>query len=339
MSIRIAINGFGRIGRNIVRALYQHQQSNPYSALQIVAINDLGPAITNAHLLEFDSVHGRFNGTVAHDDEHLFVNGDSIKLLQQRDPSKLPWGELNIDLVLECTGLFTKREQSQAHIDAGASKVIVSAPGTSLDATIVYGVNHETLTGTERIISNASCTTNCLAPMAKILNDAFGIEQGQMTTIHSYTNDQLLTDGMHSDLYRARSATQSMIPTKTGAAVAVGLVLPELAGRLNGMAMRVPTINVSVVDLTFIARAETDAQAVNKAMLKAITNNPNLAHIMEYVDKPLVSVDFNHSAKSSCFDSNQTCVQGKLVKVMSWYDNEWGFCNRMLDTSLALMNH
>jgi len=339
MSIRIAINGFGRIGRNIVRALYQHQQSNPYSALQIVAINDLGPAITNAHLLEFDSVHGRFNGTVAHDDEHLFVNGDSIKLLQQRDPSKLPWGELNIDLVLECTGLFTKREQSQAHIDAGAGKVIISAPGTSLDATIVYGVNHETLTGTERIISNASCTTNCLAPMAKILNDAFGIEQGQMTTIHSYTNDQLLTDGMHSDLYRARSATQSMIPTKTGAAVAVGLVLPELAGRLNGMAMRVPTINVSVVDLTFIARAETDAQAVNKAMLKAITNNPNLAHIMEYVDKPLVSVDFNHSAKSSCFDSNQTCVQGKLVKVMSWYDNEWGFCNRMLDTSLALMNH
>lgn len=339
MSIRIAINGFGRIGRNIVRALYQHQQSNPYSALQIVAINDLGPALTNAHLLEFDSVHGRFNGTVAHDDEHLFVNGDSIKLLQQRDPSKLPWGELNIDLVLECTGLFTKREQSQAHIDAGAGKVIISAPGTSLDATIVYGVNHETLTGTERIISNASCTTNCLAPMAKILNDAFGIEQGQMTTIHSYTNDQLLTDGMHSDLYRARSATQSMIPTKTGAAVAVGLVLPELAGRLNGMAMRVPTINVSVVDLTFIARAETDAQAVNKAMLKAITNNPNLAHIMEYVDKPLVSVDFNHSAKSSCFDSNQTCVQGKLVKVMSWYDNEWGFCNRMLDTSLALMNH
>ena len=339
MSIRIAINGFGRIGRNIVRALYQHQQSNPYSALQIVAINDLGPAITNAHLLEFDSVHGRFNGTVAHDDEHLFVNGDSIKLLQQRDPSKLPWGELNIDLVLECTGLFTKREQSQAHIDAGAGKVIISAPGTSLDATIVYGVNHETLTGTERIISNASCTTNCLAPIAKILNDAFGIEQGQMTTIHSYTNDQLLTDGVHSDLYRARSATQSMIPTKTGAAVAVGLVLPELAGRLNGMAMRVPTINVSVVDLTFIARAETDAQAVNKAMLKAITNNPNLAHIMEYVDKPLVSVDFNHSAKSSCFDSNQTCVQGKLVKVMSWYDNEWGFCNRMLDTSLALMNH
>ena len=339
MSIRIAINGFGRIGRNIVRALYQHQQSNPYSALEIVAINDLGPAITNAHLLEFDSVHGRFNGTVAHDDEHLFVNGDSIKLLQQRDPSKLPWGELNIDLVLECTGLFTKRAQSQAHIDAGAGKVIVSAPGTSLDATIVYGVNHETLTGTERIISNASCTTNCLAPMAQILNNAFGIEQGQMTTIHSYTNDQLLTDGMHSDLYRTRSATQSMIPTKTGAAVAVGLVLPELAGRLNGMAMRVPTINVSVVDLTFIARAETDAQAVNKAMLKAITNNPNLAHIMEYVDKPLVSVDFNHSAKSSCFDSNQTCVQGKLVKVMSWYDNEWGFCNRMLDTSLALMNH
>jgi glyceraldehyde 3-phosphate dehydrogenase len=339
MSIRIAINGFGRIGRNIVRALHQHQQSNPYSALEIVAINDLGPAKTNAHLLEFDSVHGRFNGTVTHDDEHLFVNGNRIKLFQQRDPSKLPWGELKIDLVLECTGLFTKREQSQAHIDAGAGKVIVSAPGTDLDATIVYGVNHKTLTGNERIISNASCTTNCLAPMAKILNDAFGIEQGQMTTIHSYTNDQLLTDGMHADLYRARSATQSMIPTKTGAAAAVGLVLPELAGRLNGMAMRVPTINVSVVDLTFIANVETDAQAVNKAIHDAITNNPDLAHIMEYVDKPLVSVDFNHSSKSSCFDSNQTCVQGKLVKVMSWYDNEWGFCNRMLDTSLALMTH
>ena len=326
MSIRIAINGFGRIGRNIVRALYQHQQSSPYSALEIVAINDLGPAKTNAHLLEFDSVHGRFNGTVAHDGEHLFINGDSIKLFQQRDPSKLPWRELQIDLVLECTGLFTKREQCQAHIDAGATKVIVSAPGTNLDATIVYGVNHETLTGSERIISNASCTTNCLAPMAKILNDAFGIEQGQMTTIHSYTNDQLLTDGMHSDLYRARSATQSMIPTKTGAATAVGLVLPELAGRLNGMAMRVPTINVSAVDLTFIANVETDAQTVNTAMNDAITNHPGLGHIMEYVDKPLVSVDFNHSSKSSCFDSNQTCVQGRLVKVMSWYDNEWGFC-------------
>jgi glyceraldehyde 3-phosphate dehydrogenase len=339
MSIRIAINGFGRIGRNIVRALYQHQQSSPYLALEIVAINDLGPAKTNAHLLEFDSVHGRFNGTVAHDDEHLFINGDSIKLFQQRDPSKLPWRELQIDLVLECTGLFTKREQCQAHIDAGATKVIVSAPGTNLDATIVYGVNHETLTGSERIISNASCTTNCLAPMAKILNDAFGIEQGQMTTIHSYTNDQLLTDGMHSDLYRARSATQSMIPTKTGAATAVGLVLPELAGRLNGMAMRVPTINVSVVDLTFIANVETDAQAVNTTMHDAITNHPGLGHIMEYVDKPLVSVDFNHNSKSSCFDSNQTCVQGRLVKVMSWYDNEWGFCNRMLDTSLALMAH
>ncbi len=339
MSIRIAINGFGRIGRNIVRALYQHQQSNPFSALEIVAINDLGLAKTNAHLLEFDSVHGRFNGTVAHNDEHLFVNGDSIKLFQQRDPSKLPWGELKIDLVLECTGLFTKREQSQAHIDAGAGKVIVSAPGTNLDATIVYGVNHETLTGNERIISNASCTTNCLAPMAKILNDAFGIEQGQMTTIHSYTNDQLLTDGMHSDLYRARSATQSMIPTKTGAAAAVGLVLPELAGRLNGMAVRVPTINVSLVDLTFIAKSQTNNHEINQVIQSAITADPLLAHIMEYVEKPLVSVDFNHSAKSSCFDSNHTHAQGKLVKVMAWYDNEWGFSNRMLDTSLALMHH
>lgn len=337
MSIRIAINGFGRIGRNIVRAIYENNPANYQQAFEIVAINDLGPAKTNAHLLEFDSVHGRFSSTVTHDEEHLYINGDSIKLFQQRDPSKLPWRELSVDLVLECTGLFTKREQCQAHLDAGAGKVIVSAPGTNLDATIVYGVNHATLTGNERIISNASCTTNCLAPMAKILNDAFGIEQGQMTTIHAYTNDQLLTDGMHADLYRARSATQSMIPTKTGAAAAVGLVLPELAGRLNGMAMRVPTINVSVVDLTFISKLETDTKAVNQAVHNAITNNPHLAHIMEYVDQPLVSVDFNHSPKSSCFDSNQTCVQGKLVKVMSWYDNEWGFCNRMLDTSLVLM--
>ncbi len=338
MTIRVAINGFGRIGRNIVRALYEKPLSSPYSQIEIVAVNDLGPAKTNAHLLEFDSVHGRFNGNIAHDDDHLFINDDRIKLFQQRDPSQLPWAELKIDLVLECTGLFTKRNQCQAHIDAGASKVIVSAPGTDLDATIVYGVNHDTLTGEERIISNASCTTNCLAPMAKVLNEAFGIEQGQMTTIHAYTNDQLLTDGMHGDLYRARSATQSMIPTKTGAAAAVGLVLPELSGRLNGMAMRVPTINVSVVDLSFITKANTDAAAVNKAMHDAISNNPDLAHVMEYVNKPLVSVDFNHSSKSSCFDSSQTCVQGNLVKVMSWYDNEWGFSNRMLDTSLALMS-
>mgnify|MGYP001322640780 CR=1 FL=1 len=337
MSIRIAINGFGRIGRNIIRAIYENSPANYQHAFEIVAINDLGPAKTNAHLLEFDSVHGRFNGTVVHDEEHLFINGDRIKLLQQRDPSQLPWNQLNIDLVLECTGLFTQRQECQAHLDAGADKVIVSAPGTNLDATIVYGVNHHTLTGNERIISNASCTTNCLAPMAKILNDAFGIEQGQMTTIHSYTNDQLLTDGIHTDLYRARSATQSMIPTKTGAAAAVGLVLPELAGCLNGMAMRVPTINVSVIDLTFIAKRETDTQAVNQAVQDAMLSNPHLAQIMEYVDQPLVSVDFNHSPKSSCFDSSQTCVQGKLVKIMSWYDNEWGFCNRMLDTSLALM--
>jgi glyceraldehyde 3-phosphate dehydrogenase len=339
MSIRIAINGFGRIGRNTLRALYQQQAKNPYSELEIVAINDLGPPQTNAHLLEFDSVHGRFDGTVDNDAEYLYLNGDSIKLYQQRDPSQLPWRQLNIDLVLECTGLFTQRHQAQAHLDAGAGKVIVSAPGTNLDATIVYGVNHETLTGNERIISNASCTTNCLAPMAKILNDAFGIEQGQMTTIHSYTNDQLLTDGMHSDLYRARSATQSMIPTKTGAAAAVGLVLPELAGRLNGMAVRVPTINVSLVDLTFIAKSQTNNYEINQVMQSAITADPLLARIMEYVEKPLVSVDFSHSAKSSCFDSNHTHAQGKLVKVMAWYDNEWGFSNRMLDTSLALMHH
>jgi glyceraldehyde 3-phosphate dehydrogenase len=339
MSIRIAINGFGRIGRNTLRALYQQQANKPYSELEIVAINDLGPPQTNAHLLEFDSVHGRFDGTIDNDAEHLYINGDSIKLYQQRDPSQLPWRQLNIDLVLECTGLFTQRHQAQAHLDAGAGKVLISAPGTDLDATIVYGVNHNALTGNERIVSNASCTTNCLAPVVNILNQAVGIIQGQMTTIHAYTNDQLLTDGLHSDLYRARSATQSMIPTKTGAAAAVGLVLPELAGRLDGMAIRVPTINVSLVDLTFIAKSTTSKQQINQAIQGAIHQDPLLAHIMEYVEKPLVSVDFNHSSKSSCFDSSHTHTQDKLVKVMAWYDNEWGFCNRMLDTSLALMHH
>ena len=339
MSIRIAINGFGRIGRNIVRAIYESQDQNYRSNIEIIAINDLGPAGTNAHLLQFDSVHGRFNDQIEHDEQNLYVNGDTIKLYQQRDPSQLPWRELNIDLVLECTGLFTQRQKAQAHLDAGAAKVLISAPGTCLDATIVYGVNHETLTGQERIVSNASCTTNCLAPMAKILDQAIGIEQGQMTTIHSYTNDQQLTDGLHSDLYRARSATQSMIPTKTGAAAAVGLVLPQLAGRLDGMAIRVPTINVSLVDLTFIAKTNTNREQVNQVIQQAMADDPQLNYIMDYITAPLVSVDFNHSAKSSSFDANHTQVQGNLVKVMAWYDNEWGFCNRMLDTSLALMHH
>ena len=337
MSIRIAINGFGRIGRNIVRAIYESGPNGYNKNFEIVAINDLGSPQTNAHLLQFDSVHGRFNGQVEHDDHHLYINQDKIHLYQLKDPGQLPWKALNIDLALECTGLFTHRKDAQAHIDAGAHKVLISAPGQDLDATIVYGVNHNTLTGQERIISNASCTTNCLAPLAKILDQAVGIKQGQMTTIHAYTNDQLLTDGLHSDLYRARSATASMIPTKTGAAAAVGLVLPQLDGRLDGMAIRVPTINVSLVDFTFVAATETSAETINQLVKNAISSDPELAYIMDYVSQPLVSVDFNHCAKSSNFDSNHTRAQGSLVKVMAWYDNEWGFSNRMLDTSLALM--
>ena len=339
MSIRIAINGFGRIGRNIVRAIYESGPNGYNKNFEIVAINDLGSPQTNAHLLQFDSVHGRFNGQVEHDDHHLYINQDKIHLYQLKDPGQLPWKALNIDLVLECTGLFTHRKDAQAHIDAGAHKVLISAPGQDLDATIVYGVNHNALTGQERIISNASCTTNCLAPLAKILDQAVGIKQGQMTTIHAYTNDQLLTDGLHSDLYRARSATASMIPTKTGAAAAVGLVLPQLDGRLDGMAIRVPTINVSLVDFTFVAATETSAKTINQLVKNAISSDPELAYIMDYVSQPLVSVDFNHCAKSSNFDSNHTRAQGSLVKVMAWYDNEWGFSNRMLDTSLALMHH
>jgi len=337
VSIRIAINGFGRIGRDIVRAIYESGPVGYNQNFEIVAINDLGSPQTNAHLLQFDSVHGRFNGHVEYDDQHLYINQDKIHLYQLKDPSQLPWKALNIDLVLECTGLFTHRKGAQAHIDAGAHKVLISAPGQDLDATIVYGVNHHTLTGQERIISNASCTTNCLAPLAKILDQAVGIKQGQMTTIHAYTNDQLLTDGLHSDLYRARSATASMIPTKTGAAAAVGLVLPQLDGRLDGMAIRVPTINVSLVDFTFVAAIETSAHDINQHVKNAISSDPELAYIMDYVSQPLVSVDFNHCAKSSNFDSNHTRAQGSLVKVMAWYDNEWGCSNRMLDSSLALM--
>ena len=335
MAVRIAINGFGRIGRNVFRALYE---GNYRDQLQVVAINDLGDARTNAHLLKYDSVHGHFNAEVSHDKNRLMVNGDKISLSQVRSPSDLPWAQLEVDVVFECTGLFTSRDTAQGHIDAGANKVIVSAPGKDMDATIVYGVNHNTLTGDETIISNASCTTNCLAPIAQALNAVIGIEQGQMTTIHAYTNDQNLSDVYHSDLYRARSATMSMIPTKTGAAAAVGLVLPELAGKLDGMAVRIPTINVSLVDLTFIAKKDTTSAEVNVCIRHAIDNNPALAHVLSYVDEPLVSVDFNHSSYSSCFDSSQTKVDGRMVKVMAWYDNEWGFSNRMLDTTLALMN-
>lgn len=330
--INIAINGYGRIGRNVLRALYESGQNEQ---IKIVAINDLAPANVNAHLTQFDSVHGRFNHAVTLADNTLIIGNDEITLTQERDPANLPWKALNVDIVLECTGIFTSREAAAKHIEAGAKKVIVSAPGTDLDATVVHGVNSEVINASSNIISNASCTTNCLAPVAKALNDAIGIEQGSMTTIHAYTNDQVLTDVYHPDLYRARSATQSMIPTKTGAAKAVGLVLPELAGKLDGMAVRVPTVNVSLVDLTFIASRETTAEEVNAAVKAAATEGA-MAEVLEYNELPLVSIDFNHNPASSVFDSTQTKVDGKLVKVMAWYDNEWGFSNRMIDQVKAL---
>ncbi|WP_309043191.1 type I glyceraldehyde-3-phosphate dehydrogenase [Marinobacter sediminicola] len=330
MTIRIAINGFGRIGRNILRALYDNDYRN---RLHVVAINDLGDAETNAHLLKYDSVHGRFNAEVSHDAESISVNGDRIAITAIRNPEDLPWGELNVDLVLECTGLFTKRDEAEAHIKAGARKVIISAPSPDADAMIVYGVNHNTLTAQHTIISSASCTTNCLAPVADALHKAIGIESGLMTTIHSYTNDQNLSDVYHTDLYRARSATQSMIPTKTGAAAAIGKIIPELDGKLDGLAVRVPTINVSLVDFGFIASRETSIVEVNAAVKAAADSNPVLGYNIE----KLVSIDFNHNALSSIFDANHTRVLGCHVKVMAWYDNEWGFSNRMLDNALALM--
>ncbi|MBK1885747.1 type I glyceraldehyde-3-phosphate dehydrogenase [Marinobacter sp. DY40_1A1] len=330
MTIRIAINGFGRIGRNILRALYENDYRN---RLHVVAINDLGDAETNAHLLKYDSVHGRFNAEVSHDAESISVNGDRIAITAIRNPEDLPWGELNVDLVLECTGLFTKRDKAEAHIKAGARKVIISAPSSDADAMIVYGVNHNTLTAQHTIISSASCTTNCLAPVADALHKAIGIESGLMTTIHSYTNDQNLSDVYHTDLYRARSATQSMIPTKTGAAAAIGKIIPELDGKLDGLAVRVPTINVSLVDFGFIASRETSIEEVNAAVKAAAESNPVLGYNVE----KLVSIDFNHNALSSIFDANHTRVLGCHVKVMAWYDNEWGFSNRMLDNALALM--
>lgn len=331
MTIRVAINGFGRIGRNILRALYE---SGKRQQIQIVAINDLSDAATNAHLLKYDSVHGPFSGTVESTDQALRVNNDLIRICAERDPAQLPWADLNIDVVYECTGLFTQRDKAAAHLEAGAKKVIISAPTSDADATIVFGINHQTLSTEHQIISNASCTTNCLAPIAQPLHNALGIEQGLMTTIHAYTNDQHLTDVAHSDLYRARSATQSMIPTKTGAAAAVGLVLPELAGKLDGMAVRVPTANVSLVDLSFIASRETSIEEVNQIIADA-AQGP-LTGILKVNSLPLVSIDFNHNPASSIFDSTQTRVNARLVKVMAWYDNEWGFSNRMLDTTLAL---
>ncbi|MBV1882306.1 MAG: type I glyceraldehyde-3-phosphate dehydrogenase [Pseudomonadales bacterium] len=331
--INIAINGFGRIGRNCLRSLYE---SGHRSHMRVVAINDLGDSDTNAHLLKFDTTHGRFNGAIDVHDTGISVNGDLIKIFSERNPRDLPWGDLNVDLVFECTGLFTSKEKSMPHIDAGAKRVIISAPASGVDATIVYGVNHHILTVDHKIISNASCTTNCLAPLAKPLNDKLGIENGLMTTIHAFTNDQSLTDVYNTDLHRARSAVQSMIPTKTGAAAAVGLVLPELNGKLDGMAVRVPTLNVSLVDLSFIAAQKTTTDEVNRIMFNAAVNDHD--DVLLYNRDPLVSSDFNHQPASCVFDSTQTRVNGNLVKVLAWYDNEWAFSNRMLDTGLTLMN-
>ena len=334
MTIKVAINGYGRIGRNILRAHYEGGKKHD---IQIVAVNDLGDANTNAHLTKYDTAHGKFPGTVAVDGDYLVVNGDKIRVCAERDPAKLPWKELGVDVVLECTGLFTSKAKCSAHITAGAKKVIVSAPGDKdVDATIVYGVNDSVLKGSHTVISNASCTTNCLAPLVKALHDRIGVVNGLMTTINAYTNDQVLTDVFHKDLRRARSATMSMIPTKTGAAAAVGLVLPELNGKLDGFAMRVPTINVSVVDLVFVAKRATTVEEVNKAVKEA--SEGALKGILEYTKEPLVSIDFNHNPASSIFDASLTKVsEGTLVKVCSWYDNEWGFSNRMLDTTVAFM--
>ncbi|HUX74527.1 MAG TPA: type I glyceraldehyde-3-phosphate dehydrogenase [Steroidobacteraceae bacterium] len=332
MAIKVAINGYGRIGRNILRSLYESKRGGE---LQIVAINDLGDAKTNAHLTRFDTAHGRFPGEVQVDGNAMVVNGDRIRVVAERDPAKLPWRELGVDFVLECTGLFTSKAKASAHLAAGANKVVISAPGgEDVDATVVYGVNHGVLRSGFTVISNASCTTNCLAPLAKVLHDRIGILAGVMTTVHSYTNDQVLTDVYHTDLRRARSATMSMIPTKTGAAAAVGLVLPELKGKLDGFAIRVPTLNVSLVDLSFTAARSTSVEEVHTAVKDAARGA--LKGILAYNDQPLVSVDFNHDPASSTYDATLTKVlQGTLVKACAWYDNEWGFSNRMLDTTVA----
>lgn len=333
MTIRVAINGYGRIGRNILRAHYEGGKKND---IQIVAINDLGDAKSNAHLTRYDTAHGKFPGTVEVDGDYMVVNGDKIRVFAQRNPAEIGWGELNVDVVLECTGFFTTKEKASAHLKGGAKKVIISAPGgKDVDATVVFGVNNNVLKSTDTVISNASCTTNCLAPLVKPLNDKIGLVNGLITTVHAYTNDQVLTDVMHEDLRRARSATQSMIPTKTGAAAAVGLVLPELNGKLDGYAIRVPTINVSIVDLSFIAARDTTVEEIDAIMKEA--SEGALKGILTYQTEPLVSVDFNHNPASSNFDSTLTKVSGRLVKVSSWYDNEWGFSNRMLDTTVALM--
>jgi glyceraldehyde 3-phosphate dehydrogenase len=331
MTVRVAINGFGRIGRNILRAIVESGRTD----VEVVSINDLGPIETNAHLLRFDSVHGRFPSEVTVDGDDIVVNGRKIRVTAIRNPGELPHRELKVDIALECTGFFTSKDKAKAHLDAGAKRVIVSAPAEGADLTVVYGVNHDQLTRDHVVISNASCTTNCLAPVAKVLNDAIGIEKGFMTTIHSYTNDQPSLDQMHKDLYRARAAALSMIPTSTGAAKAVGLVLPELNGKLDGVSIRVPTPNVSVIDFKFVAKRATSKEEVNDAVKRAAEQQ--LKGVLGYTEVPNVSIDFNHDPRSSVFHMDQTKVMdGTLVRVMAWYDNEWGFSNRMADTAVAM---
>ncbi len=335
MAIKVGINGYGRIGRNILRAIHESGRSGEFD---VVALNDLGDANTNAHLTRYDTAHGKFPGTIEVDGGDIIVNGDRIRVLAERDPAKLPWGDLNVDVVFESTGFFRTKETAGKHIEGGAKKVVISAPGgKGVEKTIVYGVNHDTLSVDDQIISNASCTTNCLAPLVKPLHESIGVKHGIMTTIHAYTNDQVLTDVFHKDLRRARSATMSQIPTSTGAAKAVGLVLPELNGKLDGFSMRVPTINVSAVDLTFVAEKETSVDDVHD-IIRAASEGP-LKGVLDYNDEPLVSADFNHNPASSTYDAGLTkVIDGSIVKVVSWYDNEWGFSNRMLDTTVALMN-
>lgn len=333
MTVKVAINGFGRIGRNVMRAIFESGRTD----VEVVAINDLGDANANAYLLKRDSVHGTFPGDVSVEGDSIVVNGQKIKVTAERDPAKLPWGDLGVDIAMECTGFFTAREKAGLHLDAGAKKVLISAPGKDSDLTVVYGVNDDKIQADHRIVSNASCTTNCLSPVAKVLNETVGIEHGYMTTIHSYTNDQKILDQLHSDLRRARAAGVSMIPTSTGAAKAVGLVLPELAGKLHGSAIRVPTPNVSVVDLKFVAKKSTTVEEINDA-IRAAAEGP-MKGVLDYVTEPLVSIDFNHDPHSSSFDASQTTViDGTLVRIMTWYDNEWGFSNRMSDTAVAMAN-
>ena len=335
MAVKVAINGYGRIGRNVLRALYEAKRTHE---IQIVAVNDLGDAETNAHLTQYDTAHGKYPGVVGCDGGDIIVDGDRIKVCAERDPAKLPWKDLGVDIVLECTGFFTSKAKASAHIAAGAKKVIISAPGEKdMDGTFVYGVNHQQIKGSDQVISNASCTTNCLAPLAMVLHEKIGIVHGLMTTIHAYTNDQVLTDVYHKDLRRARSATMSQIPTKTGAAAAIGLVLPELKGKLDGFSMRVPTINVSCVDLSFVAQRATNAEEIDAAVKEA--SEGKLKNILGINHQPLVSVDFNNDPRSFVYDATQTRVMGgTLVKVLAWYDNEWGFSNRMLDMTLAFAN-